>query len=70
MKSFMKSVAIFIQLYYLSYFAVFILTAIVHLLIQVAIFHPAPEIVNILIIANSKKLLIVINTDSLIGKYR
>ena len=45
----------------------FILTAIVDLLIQAAIFHPARDIVNILIIASSKKLLIVINTDSLTG---
>ena len=68
--AFMKIVAIFIQLYYLSYFAFifsFILTAIVHLSIQATIFHPARETVNILIIANSKKLLIVINTDSWIG---
>ena len=34
----------------------FILTAIAHLLTQAAIFHPAREIVNILIIANSTKL--------------
>ena len=53
----MKIVAILIQLYYISYFSV-----IVYLLI-----HPTHEIVNILIIANSKKGLIVINTDSIIG---
>ena len=44
-----------------------ILTAIAHLLIQEAIFHPECEIVNILITANSKRLLIVKSTDSLIG---
>ena len=44
-----------------------ILTAIAHLLIQEAIFNPECEIVNILIIANSKRLLIVKSTDSLIG---
>ena len=44
-----------------------ILTAIAHLLIQETIFHPDCEIVNILIIANSKRLLIVKSTDSLIG---
>ena len=38
---------------------------IVHLSIQVTIFHPTDEIGTILNIANSKKLLIVINTDSL-----
>ena len=49
------------------------LTAVVHLSIQAAIFHSVREIINILTIANSKKLLIVINTDSLrnrsYGKY-
>ena len=48
-------------------------SAIVHLLIQAAIFHSAREIFSILTIANSKKLLIEINTDSLsirsYGKY-
>ena len=41
---------------------------------KAAIFHPTSKIVNILTIANSKKMLIVINTDSLrdkeYGKYR
>ena len=45
----------------------FILTAIVDLLIQAANFYPAREKVNTLIKGNSKKLLIVINTDSLIA---
>ena len=45
----------------------FILTAFVHLLTQAAIFHLVLEIVNILTIANSKKLLIVIIIDLLIG---
>ena len=44
----------------------FILIAIVHLSNQEAIFHLTSEIVNILTIANSKKMLIVINTDSLL----
>ena len=52
----------------------FILIAIVHLSTQGAIFHPASKIVNILTIANSKKRMIVINTDSLrnksYGKYK
>ena len=64
----MKLVAIFIQLYHLSLccsICSFILTVIVHLSSQAAIFHPAPEIVNILTIANSNKLLTAINTDSL-----
>ena len=38
-----------------------ILQYFIHLLIQAAIFHPAREIVNILTIANSKNLLIVIH---------
>ena len=50
------------------------LTVIVHLSIQGAIVHPAPEIVNMLTIANSNKLFIAINTDSLwnrsYGKYK
>ena len=41
------------------------LPAISHLLIQAAVFHSAREITNILTIANSKKLLAKINTDSL-----
>ena len=45
----------------------FILTAFVHLLTQAAIFHLVREIVNILTIANTKKLLIVIIIDLLIG---
>ena len=44
------------------------LTRIVHLSIQAAIFHSAREIINILTIANSKKLLIAINTDLLRGR--
>ena len=45
----------------------FILTAFVHLLTQAAIFHLVREIVSILTIVNSKKLLIVIIIDLLIG---
>ena len=48
--------------------------AMVHLSIQAAIFHPAREIVNTSTLANIKKLLIKINTDSLRnrsdGKYK
>ena len=46
----------------------FILTVISHLSIQAEIFHSAREIVNKLIIANSKKIMIVININLLRNK--
>ena len=62
---------IFIHLYLFIYIYLFIF---VHLSNEAAIFHNEGKIVNILTIAKSKKLLIVINADLLrnrsYGKYR
>ena len=43
--------------------------ATVHLSTKVVIFYPTRKIVNILNTRNSKKMLIVINIDSLRNKY-
>ena len=66
---------IFIYLYLFIYIYLYLLIYIfVHLSNEAAIFHNEGKIVNILTIAKSKKLLIVINTDILrnrsYGKYR
>ena len=41
----------------------------VHLSTKATIFYPTSKIVKILTIGNSKKMLIIINTDSLRNKY-
>ena len=46
----------------------FILIATVHLSTKAAISHPTSKIVHILTIGNSKKMFIVLNTDSLRNK--
>ena len=67
--AFIKIVAIFFQLQILSIICCnicsFILIQTVHLSTKPAISHSTSKIVNMLTIGKSKKLLIVINTDSL-----
>ena len=70
--AFKKIVAIFFQLELLSIICCnicsFILIPTVHLSTKPAISHSKSRIVHMLTIGNSKKMLIVVNTDSLRNK--